>query len=91
MIQAPSHLKNFTMLTCLECFGAAIASIAGLCAAVSATVQNRVRSVNANYFFDRRNRQAQDIREAYARASPVGGSITHSVTPSLGGLSFSGM
>jgi hypothetical protein len=73
------------MLTCLECIGAAIASIVGLSAAMSAAVQDRVRSVNANYFFDRRDRQAQDIHEAYARASPRGGS-------SLGGFSvYNGM
>jgi len=80
------------MLTCLECFGAAVASIVGLCAAVSAAIQNRVPSVNANYFFDRRNRQAQDIHEAHARASPVGGSVVESLAPSLGRFSsFSGM
>lgn len=60
-------------LSCLECVGAAIASIVGLCVAMSTAVQDKVRSVNANYFFDRRDRQAQDIHEAYARASPVGG------------------
>ena len=48
--------------------------------------------MNANYFFDRRNRQAQDIHEAHARASPVGGSVVESLAPSLGRFSsFSGM
>ena len=73
------------MLTWLECIGAVIASTLGLCAAMSTAVQDRVQSVNANYFFDRRDRQAQDIHEAYARASPRGGST-------LGGFSvYSGM
>ena len=80
------------MVTCLECIGAAIASIVGVCVAMSAAVQDRVRSVNANYFFDRRNRQAQDIREAYARASAGGGSNTGSVRSLLSGFSpHSGM
>jgi len=75
------------MVTCVECIGAAIASIVGLCVAMSATVQDRVRSVNANYFFDRRNRQAQDIHQAYARASPGGGSHAGGARSTLKGFS----
>jgi hypothetical protein len=63
------------MLTCLECFGAAIAAVVGLCATISAAVQDRVRSVNANYFFDRRNRQAEDIQGAFADASRGGSTL----------------
>ena len=63
------------MVTCLECFGAAIAAVVGLCATISAAVQDRVRSVNANYFFDRRNRQAEDIQGAFADASREGSTL----------------
>jgi hypothetical protein len=72
--QTPSHFKKFTMPTCLGCFGAVIASVVGICAVISTAVQDRVKSVNANYFFDRRNRQAEDIQKAYARASAGGSS-----------------
>ena len=64
------------MFSCLECFGAVIASFVGLCAAISTAVQDKVRAVNADYFMDRRNRQAHDIQEAYARASPPGSHLS---------------
>jgi hypothetical protein len=79
------------MVTCFECIGAAIASVVGLCAAMSAAVQDRVRSVNANYFFDRRNRQAQEMQEAVARGSPAGRSPAGSVRTLSGFSVFSGM
>ena len=75
------------MVSCFECLGAAIASIVGLSAAISAAVQDRVRSVNANYFLDRRQRQAQDIQGAYARASAASGSQLGSVKSHLSGFS----
>ena len=79
------------MVSCFECIGAAIAAVVGLCAAMSAAVQDRVRTVNANYFFDRRNRQAEEMQEAYRRGSPAGRSQAGSVGTLNGFSVVSGM